>query len=362
MPHPIEASRIVTPRRFRGRMAKIALATVTVALGLAAGEAYCRQQKLIAPYCAEGEVITGGYPATGHRFLGFSLPPNWEFRHWTWCDYRTNGDGFRDEDEIPANKPTDERWALLCGDSFTLGWGMAFEDTYGEVAERTLNATSENRWRSLNAGYRSGYTLDQYYTFLVRESAKWPVDDVVVALYLGNDVDDLRHNRWRRLDEHGLPAKISPDRQYIGHDGRFIDWKNYDPALPGFLREFRLGLTALRFFRQGFPWPKPTEEAALERADRLIRGIDRHCRDHGRRLTWLLIPPYRYTGESNRFLKLCRRVFGDLDSRFVVVEEILPEAGLPRESLFIPGDFHFTVPANRCLGKVLARKLADRTP
>jgi lysophospholipase L1-like esterase len=330
---------------------------------LAAAEAVVR--RFVRPYQAPGSVVAPAYPAAACDYLPFTLGPNLRFEHRTStfsCVYETNADGFRDPDSIASNKSPDERRVLVCGDSFTLGWGVAESETFCRQSQGALNRGGHGRYRVLNAGYRAGYTLDHYYAFLVRESARWQPDHIVIAVYLGNDLDDLRDNRWDEVDASGLPTRIATRRAYPDTMGRFVDPARYDFELSPILQRSRL-CVALAQLLKSRPYDSPQLDwnETIRRADRTIAGIDRHCRARGRLLTWVLLPPMHPNAQA----ELCRQVvLGGLDrvgAKWVRADETLRESGLPIESLFIVGDGHFTPAAHRLVGEQLADSILEQT-
>ena len=91
--------------------------------------------------------------------MGYRLKPGARVRFAT-AEFDTaiamNSSGVRDDDEIGAKTP-DERRIVILGDSLVLAVQVPFQQTFGELLERRLNATqSRYRYRVINAGVQ-GY-------------------------------------------------------------------------------------------------------------------------------------------------------------------------------------------------------------
>jgi hypothetical protein len=100
----------------------------------------------------------------------------------------TNSDGWRDR-EHPATKPPGTRRAVAIGDSFTFGVrvddGERFTDLLGNPTD-SLDV--------LNLGV-AGYGLDQELRLLETHVARYGPDDVILTIFVGNDLNDIRYER-----------------------------------------------------------------------------------------------------------------------------------------------------------------------
>jgi len=108
--------------------------------------------------------------------LGWANQPNssGQFNHVDFSVSVThNADGLRDRD-YPLER-TEKKRMLLIGDSFTWGFGVEADETFGELLE-----AAHPDWEIINAGV-SGYSTDQQYLYL-RERGMRYKPDVVVAL------------------------------------------------------------------------------------------------------------------------------------------------------------------------------------
>ena len=75
---------------------------------------------------------------------------------------------------------------LVIGDSFTAGYTVQFEETFGQVAERDLNTRASRRHRVIAAGTEA-YSTDQELLFFVEEGWKYR-PDITVLMFFFNDI------------------------------------------------------------------------------------------------------------------------------------------------------------------------------
>ena len=100
-------------------------------------------------------------------------------------EYSFNEIGLRDA-AIGPTAP-DELRILVLGDSVTMGWGVAEEDTYCRRLEGALAARLGRKVRVINSGV-GGYNTVQEMTFFRRQGASLD-PDLVLLLYVRNDVE-----------------------------------------------------------------------------------------------------------------------------------------------------------------------------
>jgi hypothetical protein len=100
-------------------------------------------------------------------------------------EYAFNEIGLRDA-AIGPKLPNELR-ILVLGDSVTLGWGVAEEDTYCRRLESALATRLRQPVRVINSGV-GGYNTDQELAFF-RRHAKRLKPDLVLLLYVRNDVE-----------------------------------------------------------------------------------------------------------------------------------------------------------------------------
>ncbi len=162
-------------------------ASISVCLGIAVGltltelllrqhSAYVRAQEWMAP----GLLL---YDAQ----LGWRLAPDWKGRHRHYdfdVTYSTNGLGLRGEWPQLDPDAGNQRRVALVGDSFTFGIGVDDGETFASLLGRSSSGV-----RYLNAGI-PGYSTGQEYLFLKDRLLLWRVDEVVLVVFLANDLFD----------------------------------------------------------------------------------------------------------------------------------------------------------------------------
>ncbi len=132
-----------------------------------------------------------GHERTGHRYLydprlGWRNIPGWEATT-NGKKLTINSRGLRDR-EYALAKPAGVRRVLVLGDSYTWGYGVANDEIYTEVLERSLAARGQVV-QVINSGV-SGWGTDQEYLFLEAEGMAYQPDVVVLALFLINDPEN----------------------------------------------------------------------------------------------------------------------------------------------------------------------------
>jgi hypothetical protein len=103
-----------------------------------------------------------------------------------------NADGLRDDPHDRAREPGLYRIAVI-GDSYTLAWQIALEDTYFRVAARALgeceHVPAERGVETINFGMAGYGTAQELRTYEMRARPYSP-DLVVLAFLSGNDVSE----------------------------------------------------------------------------------------------------------------------------------------------------------------------------
>ncbi len=96
--------------------------------------------------------------------LPYRLAPNSKVVSLLGISIQTNSLGLRDR-EFAVPKPAGVFRILAVGDSTTLGYGVAIEDTYAKRLERMLNEKKPGRYEVVNAGV-SGYNTHDVFEYL----------------------------------------------------------------------------------------------------------------------------------------------------------------------------------------------------
>jgi lysophospholipase L1-like esterase len=100
----------------------------------------------------------------------------------------TNTDGWRDR-EHPATKPPGTRRVVAIGDSFTFGVGVDDGERFTDLLARPADSLDV-----LNLGV-AGYGPDQELRLLETHVARYGPDDVLLTIFVGNDLTDIRYDR-----------------------------------------------------------------------------------------------------------------------------------------------------------------------
>jgi len=101
--------------------------------------------------------------------------------------------------EYDFAKPAATRRVLVLGDSYVWGYGVGDDEVFTEVLERRLQETG-SPWEVINTGV-PGWGTDQELLFLVEEGFKYQPDVVVLALFLGNDPENILYSKQYGLDK-----------------------------------------------------------------------------------------------------------------------------------------------------------------
>lgn len=188
-------------RRNRRRLARILLVAFGLLVALAVAEIALR----VVP-ARRGRAHVARDPVLHHRFV-----PGARVRV-AGQAYAINRLGLRDR-EIAVPKPPGLVRVLMLGDSFTEGWGLAFEDTVPKRVERLLaHAGCATPVEVVNAGVGSYSPILEY--LLLERLAPTIEPDVVVLDFDMTDVhDDWIRTRLATLDDNGLPRAVPADER-----------------------------------------------------------------------------------------------------------------------------------------------------
>ncbi len=137
----------------------------------------------LVPTPVLGERFSLPHPSLGMRYVPGAV---WRFRHPEYSvEYAINEDGFR-EPASPVSHPSSPgARLLLLGDSFTFGQGVAYEATWGAIAEGLLRQRGVPS-RLINAGVQGMDTRSEL--LLLRELGPRYRPEAVVVGFLINDL------------------------------------------------------------------------------------------------------------------------------------------------------------------------------
>lgn len=124
------------------------------------------------------------------KLLGWKLRPHWNGNHLHKdfnVRYSINSEGFRS-----ATKPlTTSNTVAVFGDSFTFGIGVNQTETFVSLLNQEVERTN-NPIQFVNYGV-PGYSTDQEYLLLQERSGLSSIGNVLVVVYLGNDLIDNQY-------------------------------------------------------------------------------------------------------------------------------------------------------------------------
>jgi hypothetical protein len=307
------------------------------------------------------ELPKGGppYPATSSPYLPSTLPKNVSFHHQTPefdVVYEFNEYGYRGNFPQQISKPINKKRILICGDSFTLGWGNELDNTFVQQIQNYLNPLN---YEVINAAHHAGYSPDSYYAYLVREGIKLDPDIVIVVLYSGNDVSDIQDNRWLEMDERGAPTRIETIRLYIDYQGNILDpeklgllpWSYEIPVLND--SHLFIAITNILSKRSpqlanGKTGDSLTEEEGWQRFSTVIKSITEICNENDIELVYVLIPHKRILAEGKQIHEQMVNIIQDqFNSRLIDMRPHL--AG----KAYFEMDAHFNELGNRITSQTI---------
>ena len=152
--------------------------------------------------------------------------------HHTTPDYRikvqTNSLGIRGDKEITFTKPANVFRVLLLGDSFTFGYGVDVEQTYGALIESTLREKGINA-EVINLGV-SGFGTAEELVMLNKRGLKFDPDLVIVGFCRNDHLNNVlsllyvidNSGQLVRKNEEYLPAIKERDFLYSFALYRFL--------------------------------------------------------------------------------------------------------------------------------------------
>jgi hypothetical protein len=169
-------------RRSRAWLVNLGVVGASLVIGLGLAEAGLRLAG-----------IGYAFPWTFDEHLGLTLRAGSEgiYREEGEAHFRINSQGLRDGEHANPKPPGVLRIAVL-GDSFTEAFQVAVEDAFWAVLERRLAACPGLDGRvveTLNFGV-SGFSTAQSLIVLRRKVWRYDPDLVLLAFYVGNDVED----------------------------------------------------------------------------------------------------------------------------------------------------------------------------
>jgi lysophospholipase L1-like esterase len=147
-------------------------------------------------------------------------------------DFRTSSQGLRDR-EFPYERVPGKLRILMLGDSVTVGWGVAVEDTFAKRIERLYGAAGADV-EVINLGVGNYNTVQEVQAFLRTGQRYRP--DVIVLNYFVNDAEELAPTLAPSAFMRRCYACVFLAGQSDGFMRRFfgkLDWSAYYLSLYG---------------------------------------------------------------------------------------------------------------------------------
>lgn len=296
-----------------------------------------------------------------------------------------NLDGFRGEELLDDPAPR----ILAIGDSFTFGYGDENSGAYPARLQRVLrDKTRSDRLEVINAGFASGHMPDTYYAFLRARAAELAPDTIVLGLFVGNDIDELRFTDhvWVETDERDLPTRIKRGDVEVVDGYRWpIPFGRYDVPV---LRNSHLAILVAdalfvgikskgRTFSQSIYRRSytPVEVNAFAVAERALVGCSEIAAELGANFLVALFPAREqvypndydlrdYPGGEPDFDKPQRVLLEILERHDIASVDLLSAFRRGHESvmepLYFQWDGHWSPPGNEYTAQLMADELMRR--
>jgi lysophospholipase L1-like esterase len=280
---------------------------------------------------------------TGDDRIGYRLQPNAR-AHFATAEFETdiaiNNVGVRDSEDLPPKMPG-ERRVLILGDSLVLSVQVPFNQTFGELLEAQLNASSSARYRVVNAGVQ-GYGPVEQLLFFRRIVDDVQPDVVLATVFVGNDAEEAV------VSEPKLSGKREPAEALRES---FVTSLRRTVRRSMVLQLLRLRVvTATDRFQFKAPPEPPLQSYAAQPPPRIPRGIEitRAClqqlraetEQRGARLAILLMPARFQVddGDYGRLRQTVKETGGELvrDAATTRFSEGLASVGVPMTDLLPP--------------------------
>ena len=299
---------------------------------------------------------------TGDDRIGYRLQPNAR-AHFATAEFETdiaiNNVGVRDSEDLPPKAPG-ERRVLILGDSLVLSVQVPFDQTFGELLEAQLNASSSARYRVINAGVQ-GYGPVEQLLFFRRIVDQVQPDIVLATVFVGNDAEEAVVSEPKLSGKRDSAEALRES---------FVTSLRRTVRRSMVLQLLRLRVvTATDRFQFKAPPEPPLQSYAAEPPPRIARGIEitRAClqqlrveaEQRGARVAILLMPARFQVddGDYGRLRQTVKETGGELlrdaaTTRFsegladlaVPMTDLLPplRQSLPGPDLFFQQNVHLT--------------------
>jgi len=283
---------------------------------------------------------------------------------------RINAQGFRNDRDFAVRKPPGRFRVICAGDSFTLGFGVAGDQTW--CHQLAFDGLDLER---VNMG-QGGYGIDQAWLWYKRDGA--PLEhDLLIFAFIQPD--------FGRMTRLSLRDYAKPRVRFA--DGRFALENVPVPragVLNAWLRRHRDTFGSLRVFQLVGPWvthplPEPdydrfppySQREAFDVALEIFSDLARTTAARGARAVFVYLPSEFDLGERGQQLAPFRAslaeetqrrglTFVDLTSEFRALTKAETDALFfdPGETQFRHAKGHYTPEGNAFVARLLSNRLA----
>ena len=266
----------------------------------------------------------------------FELKPNLDT---CWDHYgirvKTNSAGFRAERDYLIPKPAGTVRIVGLGDSFTFGFGVEYEQTWGHLLEQRLSARLGRPVEFINTGVGGYNTVNEVALLVDRGLELDP--DLIILFWCGNDV--------------GAPQFLLEPKSYSSlRSSALIDLVMARVARIEFQPRDLIPAAAEIRDAEVFPEQVPAEFRSLVGKRAVLRAFDELARISARRQL-----PVVVAAEGFSMLFSTNHEFMDyLRDRGFIPVEILPTDPKYRIS---PSDLHLSAAGNELAADVLDRTI-----
>jgi hypothetical protein len=306
-----------------------------------------------------------------HESLGWFHVPDKSAHLWiehTGIDVtlHTNSAGFRGTREYPLNKRAGTTRILGIGDSFTFGWGVQDEETFGAVIESTRPNVEVINIAS------PGYGIDQMLLGFREIGKQFEPDYVLIGIYpevfwratrsytdAGYGKPYFRLEEGNRLRLQNVPVSGPEELEYNQYP-KVISYGLIEGLMMRSAIYRYIKHRTLRLLRD-LEWVDPdiTEEWRLGKV--ILRQLISEIREVGAEPVILIIPPYGWMSNTQQtsMQKSVGRLANGMNVDVLDFTEQLQSLSKQSslERYYIPHDHHWTEEAHALVAQALTNQL-----
>ena len=168
-----------------------------------------------------------------------------------------NNIGLRDENLSPQ---TNQDNILMIGDSFTFGSGVNGDETFTEILEDKMSRIeSKKGWKVWNAGH-VGYSIGNYYLLLKKFAPILKPKLVVVNIFVGNDITEIRRKNWH-YDRREDLIKVEDLKIFVNEQNQLESRVEKKPG--SYFGHFLWQRWNVFLYKYGLKKPSETDEPTL---------------------------------------------------------------------------------------------------